>query len=1528
VVDADTKYLHTCSNDGTCTIPTLTSATVYYLSGVGNSQKIIKCTTNQIKDCEILSSPGDGYYINAGTDKSVNPLIYCKNNVCKAVAKQSGYYINGDHEKSTKQIIKCKEATCESESVTKTKCGFNSSEKSKQGQLIIDNEKVKVCVADWEAQEIINSSTALPVYKSLSVVDSDDFPNVSSGKIDIKFTNDGRVYKLETIGDDDKLPVNNDASCTEGIYKIKSDNKIYYGNPGTTCKEIVSTEAGLPENSNDGGYVYFDKDYKIVNITEHPELVYMAYYCTFSSGAVQSCEIKTNAYFYDAATSRQKGVYCSGWKGEGCTIVNTMGSSCSSGDEGKIVKDSSGKISICFGSTSVAFPESGSQHVMFKTIDSNQYYGKNKDEFVSLLISGKIAIVESAPASGYHINRSIKSGKKYLINCASDDYSSCMEETAFKGYYVNSSGDNTKPIIKCTSETSCDPAATSEKCTAGNIYKSGSDYYLCKTTSNDAVTPENEIKFEDTSYHTLTIDTANAFPSINAAKTDINVKVTAKYVVLMEDDTLPECPSNIPSSGVCVTGAEAGQHCIHSSTNKIYMTTKDGNCSPIAGTSSLEYFFFDGNAKLIEMLSNDSSEARLYECIYETTGTGYTLKSCALFKGYIVSTSKAEGKVINCSGWKGEGCILDDMPTGISNTCTSQPGKFVNSYKLCIGSNDIALGNKRAIVTFPDTNTVFGVGNNEVVFLSITKRTVKVTGTIPITETLTDTNVKYYVSVTGTNNSGILLKCNSTACKKLAEADVSVVPNKNTYLDANNPYSVIQCTAGYSCTSISGSMEKGHAYIDAGSKTNTKYTNVITCNYETGCVSTVAKTDGHVYIDATQTGFTNIIKCNSEGCESVAGSTTAGHVYIDATIPENVIQCTSGNCISQEGSFKAGYAYIDSAQVVSETKYRSIITCQTGTCVSTTKSVGSTINFIDGTEIKNIITCTGTGDDFNCTSTNKCDGITDTFSHDLYADGTALGSNTIYCFKNIGCMSITTITQCDDTIPTTGFCNYLNANGQSTELPQNYYCWHKNGKLYVSTQENNVKSCTVSDATTKTILLERNSSSGHYSKGEIGSASGGFLMECNANNCELYLSTNKLIKVKNTNFIYHIDEIANSSIVNKIKKAGYYVGGKQNTKSKFDVSYSELIYCEDTEFSNCKVIPSSDILTSAPEKHTFYIDRGNDGHVINCNNSECISEVVEKSKASFLDEEQVVYPDIENSPTKKHYQFVITCNKGECTSENKTLKMTNEDISYFIDGFTTANIIRCSYDETDTKIICSSVAHKNGKFIDGTDNNKIISCSTSCYSLNECQVTTGVYCKNKTYYRVNKNNNSYILKNNGSLLYYCVSNAGMASGIKCSKVTDSGYYININEEKAFSISNGVCTDESIGQCFDANDIGKLFIDNNLRISLCLNYGTNIMFAPLNSQVKNYLLKYKSEQNIYKLSANEFALIRSNENSFTQDTTYNYTNNYFTYINPKTSEVLVENGCPDQCFDDPSNILIEEYECEDGEPVCTKVTQSI
>jgi len=114
----------------------------------------------------------------------------------------------------------------------------------------------------------------------------------------------------------------------------------------------------------------------------------------------------------------------------------------------------------------------------------------------------------------------------------------------------------------------------------------------------------------------------------------------------------------------------------------------------------------------------------VYQCTFSDANTIDASEKCKQIKHGIIYDS-VKGKVVSCSGWKDEGCRVESS----SGSCSAlDEGRIIVSganKNICFGTNSIPLeADKFAFIKTKTTNSIFGVGKSELVYLDITANSV------------------------------------------------------------------------------------------------------------------------------------------------------------------------------------------------------------------------------------------------------------------------------------------------------------------------------------------------------------------------------------------------------------------------------------------------------------------------------------------------------------------------------------------------------------------------------------------------------------------------------------------------------------------------------------------------------------------------------------------------------------------------------------------------------------------------------------
>jgi len=362
--------------------------------------------------------------------------------------------------------------------------------------------------------------------------------------------------------------------------------------------------------------------------------------------------------------------------------------------------------------------------------------------------------------------------------------------------------------------------------------------------------------------------------------------------------------------------------------------------------------------------------------------------------------------------------------------------------------------------------------------------------------------------------------------------------------------------------------------------------------------------------------------------------------------------------------------------------------------------------------------------------------------------------------------------------------------------------------------------------------------------------------------------------------MYHCGDDGICLAVNK-PKIGYYIADIPTKEPGITLKYTKLIHCEDTKVSECSM---SNKPTIGSGSFFYYIDTGKENSIIKCSENDCIS-ISGNTGVGYLDEGNLLYDRTDPANPVKYYRNIITCSNKICTTEDKCKNLSTTDELYFVDGNNNRKIITCKYNTSKYECI-SGNAVASTDILDGSNIDYTIKCdgTPACASVIECRVNTGHNCEDGTYHVV-KDKTSFIEgfgADSKGFLYYCEKDNNGRVG--CTLIEQPGYYFNLKSLKAFICkldgSDIKCEDLPTtflsNKCAQLSDIGKIFIDNNEKIALCLNFNSVAFSAPLSSTVKNYFITYNESIDTFKLTANtKFGLIKIGKNLITSDVDCNF-----------------------------------------------------
>jgi len=200
-------------------------------------------------------------------------------------------------------------------------------------------------------------------------------------------------------------------------------------------------------------------------------------------------------------------------------------------------------------------------------------------------------------------------------------------------------------------------------------------------------------------------------------------------------------------------------------------------------------------------------------------------------------------------------------------------------------------------------------------------------------------------------------------------------------------------------------------------------------------------------------------------------------------------------------------------------------------------------------------------------------------------------------------------------------------------------------------------------------------------------------------------------------------------------------------------------------------------------------------------------------------------------------------------------------------------------------------------------------------SSTSCVVTNGSKCSDSTYYLVTASEGSTIVsaKDTPGYLYYCEK-----ENSPCTEKYISGYYIKSNSEiYSCNGTEGECHKidlvAKVTGC-TADTIGKLFIDNDDEVSLCLTTGVP---AKVKANGGRFIIGKAAgdSRNVFGLTTH--GLVTISDTEIVLETNYDSPLKYV-YVNKNTNEILVRGKCPSN-----SEANVDEYNCVKETGLCSK-----
>jgi len=579
----------------------------------------------------------------------------------------------------------------------------------------------------------------------------------------------------------------------------------------------------------------------------------------------------------------------------------------------------------------------------------------------------------------------------------------------------------------------------------------------------------------------------------------------------------------------------------------------------LSGASESEFAFFDKNISYIKnpTLVDDTAIYFGYKCSFTTEDNGitYSQNTCELIKGYVIISDS----LIQCSGWKYEMCIKEDI-SGSDGECSVSEDEDDGTYqifdKLCFGTKkELPETSKQEIIVaeFIVPSSTYGVGSG-IVFFTVNDKQALVTS-VPNT-----TGTFYYINQNfkASDSRKTLIKCTNGSCTSMNGIyhDETEGIIDSAYINGADitTKSIIKCTAtDTACTLEIGSTENGQVYIDASQESSKKSKNLIVCTND-GCTS-ITKTSG-TYISAITNS--NIITCDSTQCKSEANGSTSGtnKYFVDGLDSSNTIICTysPSNCISS--------------------KY---ITLCSGNAGSTTelckyKNTANTDVFLPSGNY-----CMNTDGKLYKSNANKCTIVSTTVLIEMDT------STRLYKEGNIGVTNSGIIFKCDGSTSCTQYTSVITLLENKYHIKYLYQCDISSNCLLIN--QPNIGS-----------YLSGLPTSGYHSK----------LIKCSTNEASSCLE----VPISVSSDTYFVDSGTPGNVIKCIQ-----TNGCQSIKGNTDPGVAYIDGNEDNNHKHPNIIICKDGTCTSEDKCThltegskvYFIQNNKNGHLIVCDNeNKCV----------------------------------------------------------------------------------------------------------------------------------------------------------------------------------------------------------------------------------------------------------------------------------------------------------------------------------
>jgi len=933
--------LYLCSGDDNHSIDSIDmTKNLYYLIriGAGNTSPF-KTSNISLGKKNVLVYSGNGSLLQAeyeeiGYYKSDQNLIYYNGESPEIVNVNQGYYLNAGSDRNIYPIIYCDGISGISGCVLKSNTNTDIVDSCSTGKLFSTEFVVTdICLSDNDDDkvEITNDNESYYLLTVDNSENSNEFSTVLTGQVN--------PYEKKVL----LLRIGKYA-----VSVVTTSDSEYYINSGKDASEkplIYCTSTTCTATSaHDGDY--------FVNAVDKQSLIY----CESSNGSqvgrrsgqgTVTCSEKQSSldangseyYLNGGEDKTTKQVIKCTYSNDKCTCATEE---CPLKTEGTEYYLNSGE-------------NKDTKQLIQCTFDTGDTYATCKTESSSLEEAG----------TEYYLNGDEDRITKQLIKCTLSDGITCTtESSSLKSegieYYVN--GDKTTPqLIKCTFASNASYATCSSE--TSKLSSNGYEYYLnngsdkgtkplikcVKTTQTTSCSPEtiNSITNSDIVVYingATSSGTTNSLIeccSTSCEIKDSRIKDGHIYAVYMNSDaqnTLVNALIKCNSDKCTLEDGKENESYLNNSSSQLgkAIITCDGEQCKIMDANNGDYYVNSDTTNLtngIIICSND-------QCLPNTTTNG---------KHYVNSANnKLSSAIISCVQDKctvipaEEGHhYLNDAVSNLTNAiitcdntyCTAGTANE-NDYYINNAASDLTT----AIITCDANHCYTQQATNKGNYINSSVENLTDAIITCGSATCTAHDAKPFSIYINSDNNGKLIQCLESSCGLIAQSGTDANPKYyiNAAIEKDNEYAglLIKCNSSQKCSEFNGSTNG--IYLNGNSDMDTQHPLIRCLGTKCEPITNTGTNDDPIYYVNTL-GESNdaysdlLIKCAST-CTVEDGA--AQSIYLNANYNTDstkgdavneLIQCLGDTCKAMEVTFNDEPLYYINGGKTSDVDYTGLL---------------------------------------------------------------------------------------------------------------------------------------------------------------------------------------------------------------------------------------------------------------------------------------------------------------------------------------------------------------------------------------------------------------------------------------------------------------------------------------------------------------------------------------------------------------------------------------------------------------------------